>query len=301
MAVGDTITADRYNTLQTRIDDILGVGSSTSGYGQSLSSQQVSITDTVQAQDMTNLYNDMVNARTHQTGSEPTSIAVIAPGNVIGENTSDEPDGSLKGYTDFENLMTIIEDNKLNIDFATQSSTGVSQTSTKSNWNGVLDHVVTFTWPSSDARRHFFNTRGEIRTSAAISGGSGSKTEDWRTMLSNMGTIKLNYLETVSTGSGTGSSIGFYDLTSSYQTVFNKAGSGVYAENDYIVQARIATATTLDIRIYFRDDDTGDQTGLGPPVDENVDGTLTSTVGFLRASGPYVSIPEPSSSNTNLL
>lgn len=36
--VGDTITAAQYNGLQSRIDTIMGVGSSTNGYGQVLTS-----------------------------------------------------------------------------------------------------------------------------------------------------------------------------------------------------------------------------------------------------------------------
>ena len=55
-------------------------------------------------------------------------------------------------------------------------------------------------------------------------------------MLSNMGTIIFNYTETTSTGSGTGTSIGQQDLTGSYQQIFQKAGSGVYAANDYIIR-----------------------------------------------------------------
>lgn len=287
MAVGDTIVASRYNGLRSRIATIMGTGSGTSGYGQSISSSAVTPGNLVRAQEVSDLYNDIARARLHQINSVDVSVTVPGVGDLVLDQT----------YVDLNSLMTAVETDKLLISIPAQSTVETAQTSTKSNWNGVIDHVVRFTWPNTDARRHFFNAGGELRTSAGIAGGSGAKTEDWRTMLSNMGTIKMNYLNTVSSNnSGTGSNIGFYDLTTSYQTIFTKSGSGVYAENSYIVQARAASSTTIDIQIYFRDDDVGD-----PNIDEDVTGTLTSTVSILRASGQNVSTPAPSSSNTSTL
>ena len=43
MAVGDIITAARYNNLQSRVATIMGVGSGDDGYGQNLSSSQVAL------------------------------------------------------------------------------------------------------------------------------------------------------------------------------------------------------------------------------------------------------------------
>ena len=298
MAVGDIITATRYNNLQTRIAAIFGTGSGTNGYGQSVASSAVSAGTTVTAAQINNIVNDMIKARTHQTGSAPGTVTTVAVGDLIAENTSTDPNGTLKGIADFETLMTDIEADKFLIAGSQASAaTGISNSSS-SAWNGTRTHEVRMTFTSSNSIRHFFNSGGELRTSASLTGGSGAKDSDWATMLSNMGTIKMNYTQTVSTGTGSGSSIGFYDLTASYQTIFSKSGSGVYAENDYIVQARSASSTTIDFKILFQDDDAGDQTGLGPPVDENVTGTLTSTVSYLRASGSNVSVAAPAFSNT---
>lgn len=298
MAVGDLITATRYNNLQTRIATIFGNGSGTDGYGQSVASSQVSVGNTVTATQINNIINDMIKARTHQLGSAPATVTTVAIGDVIAENTSTNPNGTLKGYADFESLMSEIESDKFLIAGGQSSAaTGISHASS-SSWNTSRTHEVRMTFTSSDTIRHFFNSGGELRTSASLTGGSGAKSSDWATMLSNMGTIKMNYTQTTSTGTGSGSSIGFYDLTASYQTIFTKSGSGVYAENDYLVQARSASSTTIDFKILFRDNDTGDQTGLGPPVDEVVTGTLTSTVSYLRASGSNVSVAAPAFSNT---
>ncbi len=43
-----------------------------------------------------------------------------------------------------------------------------------------------------------------------------------------------------------------------------------------------------------RDDDEGDQTGVGGPEDENVKGTLTSAIYYRRATGSNVEVTAPS-------
>ena len=49
MAVGDIITAARYNNLQSRVATIMGTGSGDEGYGQSLNSSQVAAAEKVTA------------------------------------------------------------------------------------------------------------------------------------------------------------------------------------------------------------------------------------------------------------
>jgi hypothetical protein len=44
---GDNITAAQYNGLQSRIDQVLGTGSGDFGYGNSVSSSQVTVGNTV--------------------------------------------------------------------------------------------------------------------------------------------------------------------------------------------------------------------------------------------------------------
>jgi len=294
MAIGDTITAARYNNIQSRLAAIMGEGAGTDGYGQTLASSTVAVSSTVTALNMQNLYDDMFAARVHQTGTAPVTIADMAVGDTIGENSSTDPNGSVKGYTDFEGLIPTIESDKFLI-HGSQASVEAAITSTRSTaWNGTVVHTFTVTFSSESHRRHFFNAGGEIRFSASLIGYSGSKGTDWASMLANMGTIKFNYTETTFTGTGTGSAIGNYDLTGSYQQIFIKSGSGVYVENDYNIQARASAVNAIEFRVEFRDDDLGDQTGLGPPVDENVTGTLTSTIQQYRPTGSYVSVPTPS-------
>ena len=44
VSTGDNITAAQFNSLQSRVSNIMGTGSGDSGYGQTLSSAQVAVT-----------------------------------------------------------------------------------------------------------------------------------------------------------------------------------------------------------------------------------------------------------------
>jgi hypothetical protein len=296
MAVGDTITAARFNLIQSRINAILGTGSGQQGYGQALTSSSVSVNTTILASEMNDLYTDMIAARIHQTGAVPTEIAEVVIGDVIAETTSDDPNGSIKGYADYESLMSDIEADKFLI-AGTQSTATLPQTGGQSvrstSWNGNLNHQVVVTFATANNRRFFFNSGGEIRFSANITGGSGAKNTNWTTILANMGTIKMDHTGTSSTGTGTGSAIGNYDLTGTYQTVFTKAGSGVYSENTYVIKAKQNSTSQIQFSIEFNDTDPGDEIAAGPPyppIDELVNGTLTSNAGEFKATGSYVAV-----------
>ena len=83
MAVGDIITAARYNNLQGRVATIMGTGSGDEGYGQSLNSSQVAVSEKVTATHMALLFNDLAAGRIHKTNTSPSEIAIINTTDVI--------------------------------------------------------------------------------------------------------------------------------------------------------------------------------------------------------------------------
>jgi hypothetical protein len=289
------ITAARLNNLQSRIALILGPGSGTSGYGQTVVSSQVNNTsDTVEASDLNNIYTDMVKARIHQVGVNETGIRqVIANLNSIAEETStqinsggsssNDAEGTFKGIADYEGLMNSIEGDKLLL-HSSQSALEPKITSTRSaTWNGLIYHKFTATFNGSEERRHFFNAGGEIRLSANNSSASTPKGYDWAALCNEIGTIKFSSEITSSTGNGQGYAIGNNSLTSAYQTCFLKTGSGsysgIYAGNLYTIKARNANPQVIEFRVEFNDVVTDNN------VDNNVDGALTSSIQQLRAVG----------------
>lgn len=306
------VTAARYNDLQAKVANVLGNGSGQFGYGQTLVSSQVAAETLIDSQHMSDLYTDMINARVHQVGSVPNSVATVSAGQVIEEDSSDT--GTGRGIIQYEDLADTIETDKDLIYTADTSQSTITANKTSSTrttaWAGVVDHVVTVTFANADARRHFFNAGGEIRFTADLDpAASNGKNNDWNNLLAAMGTAKFKSNGCASDGSapGTDLGIGNFDLTDTYQIVFQKDGSGVYAENDYNIAAKENSTNVIEFRIQFRDDDLGDDTddanndGAINPIDEDVTGTLDSVVGERLPTGTRVALPSPVFATTNTL
>ena len=86
--------------------------------------------------------------------------------------------------------------------------------------------------------------------------------------------------------------------------MFQKDGSGVYAENDYNIHVKENNTATIQVRIQFRDDDAGDDTnndGAFDPQDEDINGDVSSSVVSLKPNGPDVSVAAPIGANVTTL
>jgi len=303
------ITAARINNLQSSIELILGTGSGQNGYGQTVTSAPVNSSgDIVEAADLNAIYADILKARVHQVGTGDIGIAeVIQNLNVVAEDTSffvddngvtsDDPDGVKKGIEDFELLMTQVQADKALLHPSQAALESAITSARTSSWNGLIYHEVAVTFASAEAKRFFFNTGGEIRFSANNSSASTPKGLDWAQLCSQVGTVKFGANSTTSTTGG-GSSIGNYDLTSSFQNIYQKVGSGtysaVYAGNIYTIKARTDIDTRIIFRIEFNDVVTDNN------IDNNVDGRLESILQHYRSDGEVV-VAAPSYYNTQTL
>lgn len=296
------ITANDYNNLRDRLNLVMGLGAT--GYGQALLSSPVNAGQIFTLSMWNNLRTDLLKARQHQTGANES-------GNLVQVTTSSEIDDAF--FAQYDAFMTTIAANAKVI-ANNQATVAVLTTQNRTSaWNGIVTHTVNLNFGTSLTARYFFNAGGQIRFSAARTGTAAtSKDTDWTNILSSMGTIRMNYNSTtfLAGGSGNGTSKGFYNLTTSYQTLFVK-GSSVYAytENDYNIAAKVDNATnptTLTFKIEFRDDDTGDYPKplgtppFGPRVDESITGTLISTVSMFRPTGQNVSVNPPIVASSSL-
>jgi len=327
--VGDSITAAQYNGLQSRVEQVLGNGSGNFGYGQAVTSSQVTPPtsagagdgDSVTAQQMIDLRGDMNKCWVHQTGVN-IPVASIAQGDVIGADVTGSNvthgDGTYTiadqdntgGFNDYLARMDEIETNRFDIDPDEDTIANLATDTRTSTWNGTIQMVFQCQFTNADHRRHFFNSGGQIRISSAGANGSGSKSSDWATIIANPGQLQLGYDYSTITGSNNGvtlTSIGNYGLTSSYQTVMEKAGSAaVYAENRYRIEVRATDTRTIQFRVTFEDNDAGDQQAIppapfGPAQDEDVNLDITVTLATRRATGTNVQVANPSVTIPNTL
>lgn len=286
MAIGDLITASDYNNIKTDVN--LVIGKTASGYGQDLRAPTVLSTDLVTSENMKFLYIDLMSAIVHQTGTLSSVLNYPAVGNLIGWDTSTDPDGLTKGLNDFisvknsvvsfDSSVTPFPDTSFSLAMATSSS----RDGNTLPWGTVSDtpsivHTVTMTFTDANHVQYFFKAGGQIRFYSSIIGGSGAKTLDWASMLTAMGTIAFEMSSTSSlNNSGIGTALGLTSMTTTYQTVYVKYGSSVYSDNSYVIEARKPTSNTLQFKITLNDADVG--TSITSPVDESVNGVVTSMV-----------------------
>ena len=166
------ITATRFNNLRATVDAVVGNGTSNSGYGQNLASQQVSVGDLVQANDINNLFADIRTAYRHQNGGDPTAgqLQEVVAGELIFENDTT----NFKGWDQYEALASNITSNRLTADVTSlqQFNSTVTKSRT-SNWNGQIEHRFNMSFTSEAEARHFFNSGGTLKIATSITGGSG--------------------------------------------------------------------------------------------------------------------------------
>lgn len=305
MAVGDTITAARYNIIRARIAAVLGLGSGDEGYGQAVASRTIAVGATVQAQDMINLYNDMYKVRLHQTGN--TTLAEIAQP-VVGNTVEDSNNTTKKGYAQYESLSVTCQSARLNAaasQLGLQAGTSSQRTAA---WASDINHLFTVTFAGysvtngdgstttisgAEHMRVFFNAGGTINLSGSIGSGNTNINNDWRNLMTSVGTVVFGR-STTSNGS-TGTNYGYSNLPASYTTIFNKTASA-YSANDYLIEA-YKSGASLYFRVTFNEDK-----GPNPNFDEAVTATTTSTAQMNRPNNSSsVNIPAPSFATTNNL
>jgi hypothetical protein len=291
MAVNDIITPVDYNTLRSSIIPIIGNGTSTSGYGQTVQSVDKVAHEKISQNDWDLLRYDIVNARTHQDGVAPT-ITDINEGQLLSFNNN----------TQYSGVISTAITNRFNIGsgrFLTESATSSTRST---QWNTSVICEVTATFANANLCRWFFNSGGQVRIQSSRTGGAATaQNSDWSSLLSSAG-LQAFGSQTPTAGFSPMNGQNFYRLTNSYQNFYALSSSAPYSANSYYLDAKCdvadnsaGTATTVYIRVRF-DDNYVDTFNVPPlptqtsnaslfPPDDVVDGTLTVTVTERRATG----------------
>lgn len=285
--VGTKIAAIDYNNIQSTVSQVLGTGSGQFGYGQPVASSQVSTNSKISVTQWNNLRNDLLKCRRHQTTVDESAELIIPT------TSTSVTDAARANYLTFANRIALAA-NRLASPPGTEATrveVVLPHKQRTASWNNTLTQTITVDFGSPDAARFYFNTGSSfIFSGEFIPSASNPKNNSWQTLLANMGEITFNHTETTA-ASGTPTAIGWYDLTTSNQTIFTKTVElSTYNPNRYRIQAsRDSTSQILYFTITFEDS----YAPGGWGVDELVTGTLTSKAFVRRASGTNVSVPKP--------
>jgi hypothetical protein len=215
-----------------------------------------------------------------------------------------QPDvAPLGSYTavDIGDLLNVLDANRLKYQAANMSLSSLASSTRGSAWGGGAGSITCefqVTFSSEDHARYFFNTGGELRIQLAHPSTATARDVSWNTVLSGFNAaFRANGTSKLGGNYGYGANIGYYQLTTTYQTIIDGAntGAGVYTSNDFVVQARAVTITGANGAkgnvILFRVILTDEQTNAFQDVVQS--GTV-ATLQQLRATGAYT-IAAPSS------
>lgn len=282
---------------------LVGVGFGQRGYGQtSFILPQLAVGDVISSSHWTNLRNAIENIGNHQG----TSLTNLVPATLLETgDTIVAHDGVPPTNNELNSFISTLDTNRFNTDSgASMTLTTSAHTETRTtSWSSTIDTTVTATWATPDAARYFFNSGGELRVILSHSNTSTDQNIDWNNVLSNVvGTITLNATTTTqsaTSAAGTVSNIGYYDLTTSNQRIYDgtNIGSGAYVSNDVFIDARYTGLTTNGARgsqvvftITLQDQHTGTE-------DTVASGTIARFDVF-RATTHLTGIPAPSWATT---
>jgi hypothetical protein len=218
---GTRATATDFNNIQSTLNSVLGLGSGTQGYGQTVTSSQVASGAIITVAQWTTLRADLVKCRTHQTnlavangaanisanrGGACQTLEVVTSSTVISEDIRDQynlfTNGS-PGTIGINAERTLAAAAQLS---AATAPSGVTNPSQYAGAWGVnasstryLRQVYTVTFPgythagglvvsAANHIRCFFNAGGKIQFTSTRSGtANNTKDTDWTNMLTGMG------------------------------------------------------------------------------------------------------------------
>lgn len=328
---GSLIRATDFNELQNMLSRILGDRiadyptdpvAGTYGYGQSVLGTNVTTgVSLVEATQIAKLKSDILKVAAHcglATNPLVTGLPTVTRGELI----------LATQFTAYKNCLDMLTTNRFLLGAGQYSdeaispnisSTRITSWGNNSNYHSspqIVRHSFTLDFGTPEKARYFFNAGSTIRFSASRTGGVHSQQNAfWSAVLGSLGTISFDHNHTYSSGAGTGSAKGFYQLTNVAQMVFTSAGSNVYysyyydtprGHNQYYIMARCNVANNSNggaryiyFDVYF--DDSHSQNLPRAYQNDWVDGTLTSNISQRRASGVNVNVAGPTGINTHLL
>lgn len=273
MTQGTNILAAQYVTIQDKAQSLIGTGSGTRGYGQTVQSSDVFTGNAITKAQWDLIKFDIINIKFHQDG--------VLPG-VVTVNVGDPINfGASSPNSNYDSILETAIANRFQI-AGSQSvvNSTASQTYT-APWSTSLTATLTCTFSTADQARYFFNSGGKVRFTTTLSGGSSTaQINAWVNLLASVGTQSF--------GADTGI-VNYYTLTNSFQTYYQSSLSSPYSANNYRLEARTnvsdnstGTATQLFLRVTLSDS----YVDLGAPAPGDlVNGTLTIAASELKASG----------------
>lgn len=283
---GGSIQATDFNSFVSQINEVFADSNSGSvvappadfGYGHPALAT-VAVGQNVGAAEWTSLFSTIKDIGTHQGTVLDTSgiPALVNAGNII------------YAITVLQQVVNDAKASRLSIDASQIAMVPLFTPSqplySTPQWTSGIEFVYTVDFGSWNNARHYFNLGGSIGMAGSIpDGGISTANHFWHNALVAMGVVKMDYTSTSSNGITTGT-IGFYDLTTSYQEIYRTTPTGYYSGSYISVKAKLNAAPGTNGVVQFN-------IGLydADLVPDPKTGPLVWTINSFQSSGviPYL-------------
>jgi hypothetical protein len=242
-AQGSVIDASDYNglvgsnsTTAGTINYVWSTGNGQFGYGQSAVSA-VSAAATITATQWSTMLNALNSSLQHQAGA----AASLGPLNYTAGSV-------ITHFANVATAVTTINTNKLNFN-STRGATTTGANFDATFATTTFTRTITVTFASADQARYFFNAGGRFSlVFSPIGLTDNNKETSYNDLMNAIGTLHLDALTSTRTGTGetlttNGLAIGYWDLTTSNQTIIKlTSDNATYTGNTLEVFMRVAGA-----------------------------------------------------------
>lgn len=230
-----------YTSTPSNLAYVWGVGNGQFGYGQDVSLiSAVTGGSTVNATQWSGLVYTLNKALAHQSGT----AAQLATGSNIGIVAG----ATIAAFANVATAVTTVNTNKLNFNSTRGATTTGANFDTAFNTSSFTQ-TITVTFASADQARYFFNLGGRLSLVFSPSGlTDNNKENSYNELMNAVGTLHLDQLTSTRTGTGEttttdGLAIGYWDLTTSNQTILKlTSDNATYTGNTLEIFMRVAGA-----------------------------------------------------------
>jgi hypothetical protein len=264
-AKSSAITAADYNTFagltgtaaasavaaQNKAGYLYGIGFGDRGYGLTAPALTAKIAGNTVGQEWQSLRTVMSNIAAWQN----TAVTLLPPS--AGLNTSSsvvahERDAPSLNTYDFQDMVALLDTNRTNYQVGNMTAAAGVTSTRATTWGAGTTGITcefSVTFASEDDARYFFNTGGEVRLALSHPSTLTARDTSWNTILASLvAGFRANSTSRLTGSYGVAQAIGYYQLTTAYQTILDgtNSGTGAYTVNDFVVSAKAATITGLN-------------------------------------------------------
>ena len=247
------------------INHIMGTGLLNLGLGQT-ALHTVNTAEKITVAQWNSLWTAMNNIQNHTNITALTSTASREVGDVIAVKAA--------LLTDLNALATAVQGGSTSATGITTSASVRSVTTAAEGWDSTATHEISITWASANAMRFYFNQGGKVRiVQSATASSLSAKDNSYVDLGTGIGNLDIGSQSSTRSGSTEtlttdGLAIGFYDMTTSYQTIIKMTSdNSTYTSNTVEISAKLdaspGTAVTMTIKMVATDGAADDQYTAG--------------------------------------